>query len=221
MVEPHPSAPYRGTRELLDTAENSVRRTCALLSELGDAPAFEAATDFGDNDEALAWSLCARAPVNVFDAQRMLETDDPVRRLELLVELSDALARTWPCCSPADWVERAGLLSLLATGLRARRRLRSRTVGSGAVGRLRAGPGWPHADTRDGLAMVRDDAGVFFLVLHDGAVIGDCGTHGAPDAQGSVEIGFGLAAPSGVTATAVSWPRPSPTGSATCPGCAR
>jgi GNAT superfamily N-acetyltransferase len=60
---------------------------------------------------------------------------------------------------------------------------------------LRAGPGWPHADTRDGLAMVRDDAGVFFLVLHDGAVIGDCGTHGAPDAQGSVEIGFGLAAP--------------------------
>jgi Lon protease-like protein len=92
MVEPHPSAPYRGTRELLDTAENSVRRTCALLSELGDAPAFEAATDFGDNDEALAWSLCARAPVNVFDAQRMLETDDPVRRLELLVELSDALA---------------------------------------------------------------------------------------------------------------------------------
>jgi len=127
----------------------------------------------------------------------------------LLVELSDALAEDLALLLAGGLVERAGLLSLLATGLRARRRLRSRTVGSGQLEGLRAGPGWPHADTRDGLAMVRDDAGVFFLVLHDGAVIGDCGTHGAPDAQGSVEIGFGLAAPSGVAATAVSWPRPS------------
>ena len=33
------------------------------------------------------------------------------------------------------------------------------------------------------------------VVVHDGVVIGDCGTHGAPEATGDVEIGYGLAAP--------------------------
>ncbi len=31
-----------------------------------------------------------------------------------------------------------------------------------------------------------------WFVLLDGAVIGDCGTHGAPDSDGVVEIGYGL-----------------------------
>ena len=34
-----------------------------------------------------------------------------------------------------------------------------------------------------------------WLVVVDGAVIGDVGCHGGPDADGVVEIGYGLAAP--------------------------
>src|SRR4051812_30087163 len=48
----------------------------------------------------------------------------------------------------------------------------------------------------DGLRMaVRDGRDAGWLVLLDGVVIGDCGTHGPPDADGCVEIGYGLAAP--------------------------
>ena len=35
-----------------------------------------------------------------------------------------------------------------------------------------------------------------WLITVDGAVIGDCGTHGPVDEAGRVEIGYGLAAPS-------------------------
>ena len=60
---------------------------------------------------------------------------------------------------------------------------------------LQAGPGWPHADTLDGLAMgVRGDGSAWFVIL-EGVVIGDCGTHGEPDETGDVELGYGLAAP--------------------------
>jgi RimJ/RimL family protein N-acetyltransferase len=34
-----------------------------------------------------------------------------------------------------------------------------------------------------------------WLVTLDGRIIGDCGTHGPADASGTVEIGYGLAAP--------------------------
>ncbi len=71
---------------------------------------------------------------------------------------------------------------------------------SGDLTGLTPGPGWPHADTADGLLPVvasgdpAADAG--WLVEHAGQVIGDCGWHGGPDEHGSVEVGFGLAAPS-------------------------
>jgi RimJ/RimL family protein N-acetyltransferase len=53
--------------------------------------------------------------------------------------------------------------------------------------------GWPHEDTRDGLGGVAMGAEAWFVTL-DGAVIGDCGTHGPADANGEIEIGYGIAA---------------------------
>jgi ribosomal-protein-alanine N-acetyltransferase len=64
---------------------------------------------------------------------------------------------------------------------------------------LRAGPGWPHAGTVDGLRPLAehgsegDDGG--WLVVVDGEVVGDCGWRGGPDAAGDVLLGYGLAAP--------------------------
>jgi RimJ/RimL family protein N-acetyltransferase len=50
--------------------------------------------------------------------------------------------------------------------------------------------GWPHADTRDALA-----AGwPVWLVVAGDVVIGECGTVGGVTADGTVEIGLGLAA---------------------------
>ena len=61
---------------------------------------------------------------------------------------------------------------------------------------LRAGPGWPHADTSDALGgLVEHSSPVgTWLVAVSGAVVGDCGWQGEPDADGVVEIGYGLAA---------------------------
>ena len=63
--------------------------------------------------------------------------------------------------------------------------------------------GYPHADTFDGLRMSLEHGGAdwsqqggwFVTLAEDGRVIGDCGTHGWVDADGRVEIGYGLAAP--------------------------
>jgi len=61
--------------------------------------------------------------------------------------------------------------------------------------------GYPHADTADALRMFVEhgesdsDAGWFVTLADDGRVIGDCGTAGWIDADGQVEIGYGLAAP--------------------------
>lgn len=64
---------------------------------------------------------------------------------------------------------------------------------------LRAGRGWPHADTVDALRPIAEHGEVGgdggWLVVRDGLVVGDCGWRGGPDAEGSVLIGYGLAAP--------------------------
>jgi len=72
----------------------------------------------------------------------------------------------------------------------------ARAIVAGDVSGVRPGRGWPHADTADGLrvALTRGHAPGWLVTL-DGTVIGDCGTHGDPDEQGEVELGFGLAAP--------------------------
>ena len=68
-------------------------------------------------------------------------------------------------------------------------------IARGDLTAIRSGEGWPHADTLDALRMARERKALIWLVMLDGLVIGDCGTHGAPDDAGEVEIGFGLAAP--------------------------
>jgi [ribosomal protein S5]-alanine N-acetyltransferase len=72
----------------------------------------------------------------------------------------------------------------------------ARAVVAGDLSGVRAGRGWPHGDTLGALQFAVDHNGAlgWFIVL-DGVVIGDCGTHGGPDEQGSVEIGYGLAQP--------------------------
>jgi RimJ/RimL family protein N-acetyltransferase len=73
---------------------------------------------------------------------------------------------------------------------------------------LHAGRGWPTADTIEILrrdsdsrdlyghnAPIGDDTVLWLIVLrHSGEIIGDCGTHGVPDPNAPVEIGYGLAA---------------------------
>src|SRR5437660_310491 len=66
-----------------------------------------------------------------------------------------------------------------------------------AAAGLTAAEGWPHQDTADGLGMiVKTGEALSWLVVADGAVIGDCGLHGPVDDAGRTEIGYGLAAPS-------------------------
>jgi RimJ/RimL family protein N-acetyltransferase len=65
----------------------------------------------------------------------------------------------------------------------------------GAPDGLSRGEGWPHADTLDALGMVAKHGSEAWLILEDGLVIGDAGTHGPPDEHGDVEIGYGLAEP--------------------------
>lgn len=63
---------------------------------------------------------------------------------------------------------------------------------------LRAGAGWPHEDSADALRPLSEhhspeQTGTWLVVVGD-EVVGDCGWFGAPDGDGAVEIGYGLAA---------------------------
>lgn len=91
------------------------------------------------------------------------------------------------------------ILAVLTTPRLALRPFRddeARAVVSGDVSGLTPGEGWPHADTVDGLAMaIAGGHPPGWLVLLDGAVIGDGGLHGVVDSGGAVEIGYGVAAP--------------------------
>lgn len=55
-------------------------------------------------------------------------------------------------------------------------------------------PGWPHDDTQAGLSFVDHGGEAFLIIDDDGRVAGECGTKAPPDADGMVEIGYGLAA---------------------------
>lgn len=67
---------------------------------------------------------------------------------------------------------------------------------------LQRAPGWPTADTLDGLriglagtAPGEPDLGWFVVRRDTGEIIGDCGWKGGPDPTGTAEIGYGMAAP--------------------------
>jgi RimJ/RimL family protein N-acetyltransferase len=64
---------------------------------------------------------------------------------------------------------------------------------AGDLGARELAPGWPHENTTAGLSFI-DRGGVALLVIDDdGRVAGECGTKAPPDADGMVEIGYGLA----------------------------
>jgi Lon protease-like protein len=92
--EPEPVPRPAGEGEtLLDDATQRVRRARAVLAEHGGGPALDPGLvlDGGGDREVAAWQLCAVAPVNAYDAQRLLAADGAAARLALLVELMDDL----------------------------------------------------------------------------------------------------------------------------------
>ncbi len=94
LVVDHPQHDVALDEAQLHGALSAVRRSRALLSEVHDAPALCGGLDLGDDHLDAAWMLCALAPIGMFDAQSLLEIDDPRGRLELLTVLSDAVAET-------------------------------------------------------------------------------------------------------------------------------
>jgi RimJ/RimL family protein N-acetyltransferase len=67
---------------------------------------------------------------------------------------------------------------------------------AGDLGGLTAARGWPHDDTAPGMSFLDTGGRVFLVIDDDGRVAGECGTKTPVRANGSVEIGYGLAAPS-------------------------
>jgi Lon protease-like protein len=76
---------------LLLRAEQSVRRTRALLSESGATAALAADIEFDADPDVASWQFCAEAPLNMLDAQRVLSAPGTVARLQLLTELTEAM----------------------------------------------------------------------------------------------------------------------------------
>jgi len=68
-----------------------------------------------------------------------------------------------------------------------------------ALGPLRAGAGWPHADSMDGIRVsigdAKRDEDTPLLAVLDGEVIGEGGWKGGLSPDGVAEIGYGLAPP--------------------------
>jgi hypothetical protein len=94
--EPEPVAmadDENGLAPLLEDAAQRVRRARALLAEHGGGAALEPGLvlDGGGDPELAAWQLCAVAPVNAYDAQRLLAAEGAPERVALLVELMDDL----------------------------------------------------------------------------------------------------------------------------------
>jgi Lon protease-like protein len=92
LVEELPERPFTAGAEALARAEGSVRRLRSLLSELGRVPAVPHDFHFGDTPVEIVWRLCASAPLNALDGQRLLAVDDPGERLDELIGLCDALS---------------------------------------------------------------------------------------------------------------------------------
>lgn len=91
MVAEWPPQVDEGAASMLRRAEQSVRRTRGLLSESGAAAALAAETQFDDDPEVASWQICAEAPLNMMDAQRVLSAESTTHRLELLIEFTEAM----------------------------------------------------------------------------------------------------------------------------------
>jgi uncharacterized protein len=93
MVREAPSEPEPfddALQVLLVRVTQCLRRTRGLLAESGEAAALSADTIFDADPDVASWQLCAQAPLNVFDAHRLLAEDRTSDRLTLLLELTEA-----------------------------------------------------------------------------------------------------------------------------------
>jgi uncharacterized protein len=93
LVEEWPDPAATVETALLHQAEQSVRRTRALLAESGTSSALSPDLLLDDDLDVAAWQLCAEAPLSSFDAQRLLCCAGTSARLTLLSELTGALER--------------------------------------------------------------------------------------------------------------------------------
>jgi RimJ/RimL family protein N-acetyltransferase len=66
----------------------------------------------------------------------------------------------------------------------------------GTIPPLDRAPGWPHADTEPGLSFAAYGGWTWLIIDDDGRIAGECGVKGPPGPDRTVEIGYGLAAPS-------------------------
>ena len=69
----------------VDGAHVSMRRLLALASEMG-ADVGNVEVELPDDPREAAWTLCAIAPLEQLDRQRLLEIDDPLSRMVVLDE---------------------------------------------------------------------------------------------------------------------------------------
>lgn len=73
-------------------AETAVRRLRSLLSELGDVPPLQPNLRLEGQPDDIGWQLCDLAPFTPLDQQQLLTVEGLAARMELLVELCDAMA---------------------------------------------------------------------------------------------------------------------------------
>jgi Lon protease-like protein len=89
MVDDLAEQPWRDADQpTRQRAETQVRRTLAMLAELGQ-PADPATFELADDPVKAAWQLVAIAPLGPLDKQRLLELDDHGERLEALAALAE------------------------------------------------------------------------------------------------------------------------------------
>jgi len=88
-----PSEDFTGNHDLLKQTMAVVRRTRALLSEVGDTPALCHDIDESWGPDEAAWQLCSLAPLSLYDAQRLLEASDPEVRLQHLRDACEAISQ--------------------------------------------------------------------------------------------------------------------------------
>ncbi len=91
-VEPRPSVPAARDGAAMAAGEAAVRRLRSLLSEFGEFPALPFDLPLARHTETGSWQLCDLAPLSPFDRQQLLTTDAVADRMDLLVELCDAMA---------------------------------------------------------------------------------------------------------------------------------
>jgi uncharacterized protein len=91
--EAPPVAEQGDAAPLVAPAGQRVRWARAVLAEQGGAPplAAEVELDGGGDTERASWQLCAAAPLNAYDAQRLLSAGGAPERLRLLTELMEEL----------------------------------------------------------------------------------------------------------------------------------